>query len=396
MNEGQWAGPGGGDRPTWSGDGRVPTPPMQPPPMQPPPMHQPPYQPVPLGPGPWQGGPPPFEPERPRRRRYGRWIAIALGTLLVLGGAGTAFVLWPPSTAEAVGVAADDVRTWEGVTHRAVLPQPGAGPVTIELSTDRSGDIYGVLTRGNGGRAEFVKAGDTELINGNRGWWEAEPDGQAKAARLAGIWLRPPAGSPAAPTSWLAPALPSPAGVLADGLVGTGGPPPAYAEPGDQIVDGVDGRVVEWPGHRAIVASGREPRLLAVVPAGFADPTGVRVVPAAPEVLQQVRTGKGRSSEAKNYDSVLYAPSAVQYRLGSQSSCDTPTCPVAYDLTNPGSYEARGFAVLLGDGKEITRTSFELGAGASRRVDLTMPNPAVARNVANVRVYLTVRIDPLP
>ncbi|MET0188373.1 MAG: hypothetical protein ABW212_05190, partial [Pseudonocardia sediminis] len=260
----------------------------------------------------------------------------------------------------------------EGVTYRGTVEQPGVGPVNVEITTNAAGDRSGTLTRPDGGRASFAEVGGVPLVNGDTAWWNPEPSGAGKAQRLSGFWVR----VPAAETSWLGPAGLLPPGALADDLTGAGGPPPEYAEPGGQPVDGVDGRAIEWPGHRVVLSDERTPRLLAVVPPGSADPAGLRVTRPAPDVVGAVATGPGTLASARRYDELLYAPTDVRSALAPGQDCSTPTCTVAFTLVNGGIVEARGIATVVENGTPIGRRPFTLAPGARAALNVTEPNIA--------------------
>lgn len=343
------------------------------------------------GPGGPAVSPPAGEEPGPRRRR---WLAPAVLALVVLlaAAATITWLRWPPSTADAVVEAGVDVRTWEGVTHRARLTQPGAGPVDVELTSDGAGDVYGTLTRPGGGRAEYARVGGTVLLKGTSTWWQAEQDGGVKASRLSGYWVKPPASV----TSWLAPAVPPTVTGLYGNLTGTGGVPPPYAEPGEREVDGESGRVVTWPGHEIVLSDGPDPRLLSVVPPGSADPAGVRVARPGPGAVAEVGRGADRVADAASYESLLYAPDAVQVLPVDGPECDTPRCPTPFTLVNRGDVEARGHAVLYVDGAEANRTSFRLAPGARQAFDLPRANLAYQRNQERVEFTSRIRIQALP
>ncbi|MBN9737708.1 MULTISPECIES: hypothetical protein [unclassified Pseudonocardia] len=342
-----------------------------------------------LPPGPDTDGP--SAGPAPRRRRV-RALVIVLVALLLATAATVAWLQWPPSTPDAVAEAAADVRGWDGVTYRARLTQPGTGPVDVELTSDGSGDVYGTLTRPGGGRAEYARVSGTEVLKGASDWWRPEKDGAVKASRLSGYWVTPPA----AVTAWLAPAVPPSVTGLAGDLTGAGGAPPAYAEPGEREIDGAPGRVVSWPGREIVLSGGPEPRLLSVVPAGSPDPTGIRAARPAPGAVGAVGRGPDRVSDARSYDSLLYAPGAVDPVTRQLPDCFTPQCPTPFELVNSGGFEARGTAVLVVDGTESGRVPFRLAAGARRGFELSFVNRAIQQGRDRVDVSYRIRIDPLP
>lgn len=351
------------------------------------PFPPPPGQLPPLG-GPI-GWAPPTEP--PRRRRRGPLLLLAaLVAVLVLVVVAVVVYVLPPSPEDAVVAVSGDVRGWEGVTYRGAVAQPGVGPVTVEVTTNAAGDRSGVLTRPDGGRAEYAEVRGVPLVNGDASWWSAEPLGRAKALRLAGYWVR----VPPAQTSWLgALGLLSPP-ALADDLAGAGAPPPAYSESGEQAVDGADGRAIEWPGHRVLLSDERTPRLLTIVPAGSPDPAGLRVTRASPEALTTVADGPGTLSSARGYDALLYAPTDVVAMLpGVLPDCATPTCSVTFTLRNGGIAEARGVATLTRDSTVVGRRPFRLAAGASAPFTITEPNPAYALH-RDLTARLRVTVAP--
>lgn len=349
--------------------------------------------PYPQGPGPYPpyGAPPGWAPptETPRRRRRGLLLGLgALVTVLVLLVVAVVVFLLPPSPDDAVAAVAGDVRGWEGVTYRGTVEQPGVGPVDVEITTNAAGDRSGVLTRPEGGRAQYAVVGGVPLVNGDTSWWNPEAQGAGKAMRLAGFWVK----VPAAETSWLdRVALPAPP-ALSDDLTAAGSPTPEYLEPGEQAVDGVEGRAIEWPGHRVVLSDERTPRLLAVVPPGSADPAGLRVTRAVPEALTAVGSGPDTLTTARGYEALLYAPTQVSSSFGPLPTCTTPTCSVTFTLRNTAVVEARGVATLLRDTTVVGRRPFTLAAGASGPVTITEPNPAYAQNrdfTATLRVRVT-------